>query len=101
MAEQLFSGLIVATALALLVRLALGEQGRERLARAWRDATKRFARHPKPPQRPARPLDPRDAARLAEDAIRRARATSAVRSGNVIRPDAFRGGKDREKRDLH
>lgn len=99
MAEQLFSGLIVAIALVLIVRLVLGESGRVRAASAWRNATRRFAR---PAAAPPRPLDPRDAARLADDAIRRARATSAVRTGNVIQPDAFRkgGGKGRKDRNL-
>jgi hypothetical protein len=98
MAEQLFSGLIVAAALAMLVRLALGERGRARVARFWSDAGRRLARKRPPP--PA-PPDARDAARIAEEAIRRARGTSAVRTGNVIRPDAFHADKDRKKRDLH
>lgn len=84
MAEQLFSGLMVATALALLVRLALGERGRDRVAKAWRGATRRWARRSTP-----RAPDSREAARLADHAIRRARDTSAVRHGNVIRPSAF------------
>ena len=96
MAEQIFSGLIVATVLALLVRLALGERGRERVARAWRDAMRRRSAS-QPPRKP----DPRDAARIAEDAIRRARDTSAVRDGNVIRPSAFGDGKGRKDRNLH
>lgn len=105
MAEQIFSGLMVATAVALLARLALGERGRARVARAWRDATRRFARSRPPPRLPApaktaraappaaataSPLDARDAARIADDAIRRARDTSATRRGNVITPSAFR-----------
>ena len=98
MAEQLFSGLIVAAALAMLVRLALGERGRERVARFCRETGRRFARK-RPPPPP--PLDARDAARIAEEAIRRARGTSAVRTGNVIRPDAFHPDKDRKRRDLH
>jgi hypothetical protein len=92
--EAVFAALVLAVCLALLLRLMLGTKRRQRvdavLKRAWHASRSRLLslwrwRAQKRQQASAA----EEAARIAQEAIRRARA-SAEREGNVIRPKAFR-----------
>jgi hypothetical protein len=87
MIEQLFAAVGLALCVAMLVRMAIGARRRHRLdavlRRTWWSARWRALRIWR--WRSAR----REAARAAEEAIRRAR-TRHERDANVIRPDAFR-----------
>ncbi len=88
MGEQMLAGLVVAVCAVLLVRLCVGERLRLRFDMAVRRgwvACRRFALrvwH----WRSAR----RHAARVAEEAIERARR-GVERDGNVYKPKSFRG----------
>ncbi len=84
--ERVFAALGIAVCAVLLVRLLIGE------TRRWRfDAA--FWRHWRALRRGLRrvrrwPGAKRDAAKVAEEAIRRAR--EAARDGNVYKPKSFR-----------
>lgn len=94
-----FAGLVVAVCVVMLVRMCLGERRRAALDdlgwRSWRWvrsrslAVWRWRRHRD------------DAARLAEEAIQRARRTRADKDGNVIRPEAFKETRKSEPRKPH
>lgn len=84
-----FAALVVLVCVALLARMCLPQRRRAALDAALRDLP-RWAR--------ARGMAVwhwrsrrDDAARLAEEAIQRARSTRADKEGNVIRPEAFKG----------
>jgi hypothetical protein len=88
MIEKFLAGGVLLVCVALLLRLALGEQHRQRVDAATSRAA--FAG-----RRLARRLwfwrtHRQRAAREAEDAIRRAQR-SVKSDGNVIRPDSFNG----------
>ena len=88
MIEKFLAALLLTVCLVMLLRLALGERLRRGFdafwLHAWTEARTVVARawH----WRAAR----RRASRVAEEAIRRARA-GVEREGNVVRPEAFRG----------
>jgi hypothetical protein len=90
MTEILLAGGVVAVCAVLLLRLLLGDVRRHRLdaavSRRWRSA--RLGVREAWQWRSVR----RNAAREAEDAIRRARQ-GAKRDGNVIRPKQFESPK--------
>ena len=85
--EQILAGLVVATCLVMLLRLVIGPSRRARLDRAgirawywarWKaQSLTRWRRSSK------------EAARVADEAIRRARG-EVERDGNVYRPKDFR-----------
>ena len=103
--EAVFAALVLAVCLALLLRLAIGAPRRQRvdalLRHAWRAvrhrtlALWRWRAQQRQQKRAAE-----EAARMAQEAIRRARK-SAQREGNVIRPKAFRRGETGEPRKPH
>jgi hypothetical protein len=82
--ERVFAAAIFAVCIALLLRLAIGARRRARLdsalRRAWQAlrGTVSSLRHR------------REAARVAEEAIKRARARSGEWDGNVYKPKSFR-----------
>jgi len=90
--NQWFAALVVAVCAALLVRMFLPARRRATLDAALRRLPGRLR---------ARAMTlwhwrqwrsrREDAARLAEEAIQRARRTRADKDGNVIRPEAFKG----------
>jgi hypothetical protein len=90
MIETLLAGVVVAVCAALMLRLLIGDVRRHRLdaavSRRWRNARLRVRDAWQ--WRSVR----RNAAREAEDAIRRA-SQGAKREGNVIRPKQFESPK--------
>lgn len=88
MVEKLLAGVVLLACVALFVRLLLGPR-RRLLVDAWlRDRSRALARR-------ARGLwhwrrSRREAQRLADEAIRRARGEDVERDGNVYRPKSFR-----------
>jgi hypothetical protein len=88
--EKLFSGVVLALCMAMLLRLCLGERRRERVDAALRGFGLRLQRLALGARQWRRWRQTRAAAaREAEAAILRARRRSQ-REGNVIRPDSFR-----------
>lgn len=82
--EHVLAALVVAVCAVLLLRLLIGEKRRARLDAALRRAVRSVrglamsARHR------------REAARVAEEAIERARQRSGEWDGNVYKPKSFR-----------
>ncbi|MEF7614995.1 hypothetical protein V4F39_13820 [Aquincola sp. MAHUQ-54] len=95
--SQALAGVVLAACIALLLRMLIGERRRARLdaalRRGWAALRRRSLARPA-----AKPLHPQDAARMAEEAIRRA-ARRGRWDGNVYKPDAFRPPKDGQGRD--
>lgn len=88
--EKLFSAVVLAICVLMLLRLCLGERLRERVDAALRRFGVRVQRLARQAGQWRRWSQSRAAAaREAEEAIRRARQRSE-RDGNVIRPDSFR-----------
>jgi hypothetical protein len=89
MIEKLFAAVVLAVCLVMLLRMALKPARRQRLdaaaQRLWARCRSLVRR--KPPE----PLTQQDAARAAEEAIRRAR--EGRWEGNVFRPRSFRRPK--------
>lgn len=91
---RVLAGLVLAACLVLLLRMALGARRRERFDAAWRRLAGRWLRRPSGPPPPQAPrVDPKEAARVADEAIRRA-ARRGRWEGNVYKPDAFRPPDD-------
>jgi hypothetical protein len=87
--EKLLAALVLGACAVALLRMALAPRRRERLdawaMRGWRRCRNLF-------RRPlAKPLTPQDAARVADEAIRRAR--EGRWDGNVFRPRSFKRPK--------
>jgi len=86
--ERILAAIVLAACAVMLVRLFVGERRRERFDWAMRRAAQACRRlylsivH--------RRATKRDAARVAEEAIKRARE-STERDGNVYKPKSFRG----------
>lgn len=99
--DKLFGGAVLALCVLMLLRLVIGARHRARVDAAFRRSGLRLklfayrAWH----WRGAR----RDARRMADEAIRRARGNDTVeRDGNVIRPSGFRrDGRNNDSRKLH
>jgi hypothetical protein len=87
--EKLFAAVLLAVCLVMLLRMALKPRQRQRLdgvlQRAWARCRSLVRR------RPRQPLTQQDAARVAEEAIRKAR--EGQWDGNVFRPRSFRRPK--------
>jgi hypothetical protein len=87
--EKLLAAIVLAACVVGLLRMALRQHQRARLdawaARTWARCRNLFRR------KPAKPLTQQDAARVAEEAIRRAR--EGHWDGNVFRPRSFRRPK--------
>lgn len=98
---QVLAGAVLAVCIALLLRMAVGARLRYRIDSALRGAWQRLRRRPRSgkPAAPARGADAKEAARVAEEAIRRA-ARRGRWEGNVYKPDAFRPPAD-DKTDRH
>ncbi|MEW6706486.1 MAG: hypothetical protein AB1430_16690 [Pseudomonadota bacterium] len=92
MIEKLFAAAVLLACLGALARMALKPRQQQRLdaalQRAWQRVRGVFRRRREPP---ARPLTQQDAAKAAEEAIRRAR--EGQWEGNVFRPRSFRRPK--------
>lgn len=92
MFEKVVAAVALALCAALLLRLALPEAARERFDAGLRRARAALAagwsrlRH----GRRRRAGDEREAARLAEEAIRRARRGTRSDDGKVVRPESFK-----------
>lgn len=88
MVEKLFAGLVLLVCVVLMVRLLLGARRRARFdawaRHTWHELVQRLRllRH----WRSSR----REAQRVADEAIRRARGEDVERDGNVYRPKAFK-----------
>jgi hypothetical protein len=98
--EKLFAGAVLLLCGLMLLRLLLGARRRARVDAALRRAALRLklAGYRAWHWRGAR----RDARRMADEAIRRARGASQVeRDGNVIRPKSFRRDGSNDSRKLH
>ena len=97
--EKLFAGAVLLLCGLMLLRLLLGARRRARVDAALRRTGLRLklvafrAWH----WRGAR----RDARRMADEAIRRARGSKVERDGNVIRPKSFRRDGSNDSRKLH
>jgi len=90
--NQWFAALVVLVCVALLVRMCLPARRRAALDAAGRRALARWRAHAMAVWQWRHRRSRRDdAARLAEEAIQRARRTRADKDGNVIRPEAFKG----------
>ncbi|MCR5865749.1 MAG: hypothetical protein ACK4PH_29305 [Aquincola tertiaricarbonis] len=92
---QVLAGAVLAVCIALLLRMVIGARLRYRIDAAAQAAWQRLRRgragtRPTPPVRGA---DAKEAARVAEEAIRRA-ARRGRWEGNVYKPDAFRPPAD-------
>lgn len=92
---QVLAGAVLAVCIALLLRMVVGARLRFRIDTAVQGAWQRLRRRrtgakPAPPVRGA---DAKEAARVAEEAIRRA-ARRGRWEGNVYKPDAFRPPAD-------
>jgi len=91
MIEKLFAAVVLAACVAALLRMALKPHQQQRLdaalRRAWARCAGVFRRRGPPP----RPPTQQDAAKVAEEAIRRAR--EGQWEGNVYRPRSFRRPK--------
>jgi hypothetical protein len=89
MIEKLFAAAVLAVCLVMLLRMALKPMQRQRLdaalQRLWAHCKSLVRR------KPPKPLTQQDAARAAEEAIRRAR--EGQWDGNVFRPRSFRRPK--------
>ena len=87
--EKLLAGLVLGACLVALLRMALTPRQRDRLdawaLRPWQRCRNVFRR------KPPKPLTQQDAARAADEAIRRAR--EGHWDGNVFRPRSFRRPK--------
>lgn len=90
---RVLAGVVLAVCLVLLLRMAIGLRRRERLDAALRRLTGRWRRPAAGRSPPAPRVDPREAARVADEAIRRA-ARRGRWEGNVYKPDAFRPPDD-------
>ena len=93
MIEQLLAAVVVAVCVVMLLRMAAGPRRTQRLDATLRrgvDACRALWRRAR-----GRAPASRDAARQAEEAIRRARGRGAERDGNVYRPKSFR---DKERK---
>ncbi|PPE70552.1 hypothetical protein IS481_09565 [Caldimonas thermodepolymerans] len=88
MIEKSFAALVFAVCIVLLLRMLVGERRRARLDAAWLRLWQALRRRAVAVWRwwPAR----REAARAAEQAIRRARGERGHWEGNVYRAGAFR-----------
>lgn len=86
--SQVLAGIVLAGCVVLLVRMVIGAPRRARLDAAVLRLVDRLRRRP-PAPRPTGGADAREAARVAEEAIRRA-ARRGRWEGNVYKPDAFR-----------
>lgn len=94
--NQWFAALVVLVCVALLVRMCLPSRHRAALDATLRRLPGRVLARTKAVCKTLwhwRHWRSRrdDAARLAEEAIQRARRTRADKDGNVIRPEAFKG----------
>ena len=91
---RVLAGIVLAVCLALLLRMVIGARLRGRIdavvLRTWHKLRRR--RQPLP-TRPERRADPKEAARMAQEAIRRASRRGSW-EGNVYKPDAFRPPAD-------
>ena len=93
--NQWFAAVVVLVCVALLVRMCLPPRRRAALDATLRRlpgrvrALARAVWHLRHWRQSRSRRD--DAARLAEEAIQRARRTRADKDGNVIRPEAFKG----------
>ena len=93
---RVLAGIVLAVCLALLLRMVIGARLCQRIDAVFLrllDRLRRRRRQPAPP--PPRRADPKEAARVAEEAIRRA-ARRGRWEGNVYKPDAFRPPADDE-----
>ena len=93
--QQIFAGLVLATCALLLVRLVIGERRRYRFDAAARRAWFMLRRFGSALQRRLLSLwhwrsSRREAAKVAEEAIRRARSAEGSWDGNVYKPKSFR-----------
>lgn len=88
---QVLAGAVLAVCIALLLRMVVGARLRHRIDAVLLGAWQRLRRRPRSgkPVAPARGADAKEAARVAEEAIRRA-ARRGRWEGNVYKPDAFR-----------
>ena len=89
MIEKVFAALVLVACLVALARMALRPQHQRRLDAALRSAWQRVRRLGGSLRRKPRP--PEDPARVAEEAIRRAR--EGHWEGNVYKPRSFRRPK--------
>ena len=104
MFEQLLAGAVALVCAALLLRLALGPEKRQRWDRAWRRVFERVRALGPWAVRNWRMVRSRGSAqRQADQAIRRARngKPAVERTGNVIRPCSFRGDDSDKPPTLH
>jgi hypothetical protein len=86
--EKILAGIVLAACAVMLVRLMLGERRRYRFDAAMRRAYAACRRSVM--SIPRWRAKKRDAARAAEEAIKRAREATE-RDGNVYKPKSFRG----------
>ena len=90
--NQWFAAVVVLVCVALLVRMCLPPRRRAALDATLRRLPGRVRARSKALWHWRQSRSRRDdAARLAEEAIQRARRTRADKDGNVIRPEAFKG----------
>ena len=90
---RVLAGMVLAVCLALLVRMVIGARLRSRLDAAAQRLWQRVRRGRPLPTRTERRADPKEAARMAQEAIRRASRRGRW-EGNVYKPDAFRPPTD-------
>jgi len=92
MIEKLFAAVVLAVCLVMLLRMALKPMQRHRLDAALQGLWARCRSLVR--RKPRKPLTQQDAARVAEEAIRRAReGREGQWDGNVFRPRSFRRPK--------
>ena len=87
--NQWFAGLVVGVCGVMLIRMLLGDRRRDRVDAAARRLGHHLRRRGQHLWHWRRRRD--ESARLAEEAIQRARRARADKDGNVIRPEAFKG----------
>lgn len=95
MVEQVFAAFMLVVCLAMMLRAVLKPSWRRRLDGAFRRAWLGLGRPFRRPKADPRGLSDREARRLAEETIRRAR--EGEWDGNVYRPRAFRKEKERRR----
>jgi hypothetical protein len=93
--DKLLAGLVLAVCAVMLARLVMGESRRWKFDAALRQAWGTTRRRVVWAWR--WPSVRRNAAREAEEAIRRAARVSGERDGKVFRPDAFQKKPPRDK----
>jgi len=91
MIEKLLAAVVLLACIGALLRMALPTRKQQRLDAVLQRAWARCRRPRQAPPQPPRPMTQQDAARVAEETIRRAR--EGQWEGNVFRPRSFRRPK--------